>query len=139
LFLVDANQLSGTIPALIGFLTNLDHLLLKGNHLSGSLPSELDHLSNLDVLLLDGNSFVGTADVVCKAADLSLQYFVTDCSGSKPEITCSCCTLCCEDQNKTCNAYEWAGNVDPIWEYGYERGRYAFEQGPSIWIFNDEN
>ena len=130
----DANSLTGSIPFVFGFLSNLGHLLLNGNELTGTIPSEFASLTNLRVLLLDSNSFVGNADVVCTADKGKIDTFVMDCSGDKPEIQCSCCTLCCADSNPTCNAYDWQLNVDPVWEYTFQRGRYAYNLGPEVYV-----
>ena len=110
--------------------------MLNKNELSGTLPSELDHLTKLEVLLLDKNNIVGDANVVCQTSNRDggesrLDTFVSDC---KSELDCSCCTLCCEDKDVSCNAYDWKGNLDPIREYQYQRGRDAFDQGPYVYV-----
>jgi hypothetical protein len=125
----DFNSLSGTVPSTIGLLSNLKHLLLKNNKLTGTLPAEIDHLKDLNILLIEQNNFVGNADVICKNAGFDLQFFVADCASG---IECSCCDLCCDGADQFCNAGEWDGGVDPIWEYGYERGRYGFDMGPHV-------
>ena len=58
-----SNQLSGTIPAELGSLSNLEWLFLDGNRLSGTIPAELGGLSNLAVLYLSGNELSGTIPV----------------------------------------------------------------------------
>ena len=74
------NDLSGTIPSLLGDLTKLDQLLLDGNNkLSGSMPAEICDLRG---------------DV-----DDKLDQFVVDCydSNSEKGVLCdvpSCCTMC---------------------------------------------
>jgi len=52
--------------------------------------------------------------------------FSADCD----EISCPCCTLCCQDANATCNNFDWNVNLDPIWEHDFERDVYAFSQNP---------
>ena len=42
---LDANQLSGEIPAELGSLSNLRELALDANRLSGEIPAELGSLS----------------------------------------------------------------------------------------------
>ena len=91
----------------------------------------MNHLDKLKVVLLDKNSFVGDADVVCKTNPNGIDTFVSDC---KSGFECDCCTLCCDDNDRTCNAYDWKGNLDPIWEYQYQRGRDAFELGPYTYV-----
>jgi hypothetical protein len=125
------NSLTGTIPNKIGELSNLKHLLLKSNQLTGTLPAEIDHLTNLDILLLEENAFAGDADAICKNQGFSLQYFAADCSSG---INCSCCDICCDGADAACNAGDWDINLDPIWEYGFKRGRYSYDMGSHIVI-----
>jgi Leucine-rich repeat (LRR) protein len=54
-----SNQLSGSIPAELGNLSNLRVLYLYSNRLSGSIPAELGNLSNLRWLYLNGNQLSG--------------------------------------------------------------------------------
>ena len=53
------NQLSGTIPAEIGNLNNLQLLRLNSNQLTGSIPAELSRLNNLRELALHANQLSG--------------------------------------------------------------------------------
>jgi hypothetical protein len=128
------NKIEGTLPSSIGFLSGLRHFLLKANQMTGTLPSELNHLTNLEVLLLEQNDFSGDTNMICNNQEEfdSLALFVSDCASEKLE--CSCCNTCCEEGDSTCNAFDWEGNLDPIWEYGFKRGRYSYEQGPYMWV-----
>ena len=54
-----ANGLSGTIPSLLGQLTNLSNLRLGLNQLSGRIPAELWQLKDLTSLELGGNLLSG--------------------------------------------------------------------------------
>jgi len=54
-----SNQLSGSIPTVIGNLSNLQRLYLGGNQLSGSIPTVFGNLSNLQTLHLFGNQLSG--------------------------------------------------------------------------------
>jgi hypothetical protein len=54
------NQLSGSIPASLGNLTQLQALNLLDNQLSGSIPDSLGNLTQLQVLYLDGNQLSGS-------------------------------------------------------------------------------
>jgi Leucine-rich repeat (LRR) protein len=49
-------SLSGTLPASLSDLTELQWLLLQGNALEGAVPS-LARMSSLDTIALDGNAF----------------------------------------------------------------------------------
>lgn len=54
LFAIDVgfNQLTGTIPSLVGQLTAMQRLSIEGNELVGTIPSELGFLSRLNTLSL---------------------------------------------------------------------------------------
>ena len=76
---------------------------------------------------------MGNAEEICQHPPTQ---FVADC-GRDPgdfdmpiniELDCECCTLCCWDENTTCNDEEWLGNHKGMWEYGYERYSWGFSQ-----------
>ena len=54
------NQLSGSIPAQLGNLSNLERLTLTGNQLSGAIPAQLGNLSSLEGLGLSFNQLTGS-------------------------------------------------------------------------------
>jgi hypothetical protein len=49
----------GTVPADLGSLTNLSHLVLSSNQLEGSLPSWMGLLPEVSEVWLDRNNFSG--------------------------------------------------------------------------------
>ena len=57
---LNSNQLTGSIPAGLGSLTNLTELGLGYNELTGSIPSELGSLMNLANLFLGYNQLTGS-------------------------------------------------------------------------------
>ncbi len=70
---LDRNSLSGSIPAALGDLTNLEILYLQYNSLSGSIPAALGDLTNLEYLNLRSNSLSGS--IPAALGDLtSLEY-----------------------------------------------------------------
>ena len=79
-------DLSGTIPAALGNLSQLRSLDLRFNTLSGSIPTELSNLSRLESLLLSGNDLSGS--IPATLGNLSqLQYLYlshNDLSGTIP-------------------------------------------------------
>nr|XP_010939782.2 probable LRR receptor-like serine/threonine-protein kinase At3g47570 [Elaeis guineensis] len=60
LFVVESNQLSGTIPSSLGRCLDLQFLSLSTNHFTGTIPVELTNLQKLIVLYLDHNKLNGT-------------------------------------------------------------------------------
>jgi len=63
---IDSNRLDlakqdliGTIPSEIGFLVNLEYVLLDENELSGPIPSEIGLLTMLNMLWLQNNALEG--------------------------------------------------------------------------------
>ncbi|KAG1366500.1 receptor kinase-like protein Xa21 [Cocos nucifera] len=60
LFVVESNQLSGTIPSSLGRCLDLQFLSLSTNHFTGTIPVELTNLQKLIVLYLDHNKLSGT-------------------------------------------------------------------------------
>jgi len=57
---MSSNQLSGSIPAELGNLSNLSNLILNFNQLTGSIPPELGNLTNLFGLYLGFNQLTGS-------------------------------------------------------------------------------
>ena len=55
-----SNDLTGSIPTELGNLTNMTILDLTNNELTGSIPTELGSLANLDYLDLSSNDLTGT-------------------------------------------------------------------------------
>ena len=56
---LDDEDLTGTIPADLGSLSELTHLDLSDNSFTGDIPSELGHLDNLEEVRLSDNSLTG--------------------------------------------------------------------------------
>ncbi len=54
------NELVGTIPPELGGLANLGGFILSNNQLTGNIPAEFAHLSKLELLILSENSLTGS-------------------------------------------------------------------------------
>ena len=84
---LDTNNLSGTIPAELGSLSQLRHLAVRENSLSGSIPVELGNLTNLRTLYLSSNELSGTIPI--ELGNLTNLYtlwlFGNSFSGCEPE------------------------------------------------------
>ncbi|KAJ1691755.1 hypothetical protein LUZ63_015910 [Rhynchospora breviuscula] len=63
ILVISHTQLEGTIPLEIGKLSNLQHLDLSDNMMSGEIPSTLGNLTSLNRLFLYKNSFEGRIPV----------------------------------------------------------------------------
>ncbi|KAL9190490.1 hypothetical protein ACHAXT_000196 [Thalassiosira profunda] len=122
------NGLDSTIPQSLGNLTNLMVLILNANRLRGEVG--LGDLWQLETLLIDDNALTGDTGDMCQH---ELVHFIADCArgpnGSNAELNCTCCTLCCRDENVTCNDSEWLGNHGGLAEFGYDRLAWEFEEG----------
>ncbi len=58
--ILDFNQLSGTIPSELGHMTNIQNLFLTANQLNGGIPPELGSLTNIRLLYLSNNKLSGS-------------------------------------------------------------------------------
>lgn len=67
--------IDGSIPTEIGLVTRLSHLLLIDDELTGTLPSEIFLLSNLKTLVLDENNLTGTLPTEIALLSNSLNFF----------------------------------------------------------------
>ena len=75
---LDDNKLTGTIPPELGKLINLTALHIEGNELTGHIPPELGQLTNLKVLSLTRNELLtgaipGTLSKLTNLGSLSLE------------------------------------------------------------------
>jgi hypothetical protein len=133
---LDNNQLFGPLPPQLGQLANLQFLLLNRNQLSGSIPLEFSGMTSLRVAFLDRNSLIGTVAPLCalptfqeETGDLDgTEILIADCEGAEGsvETVCECCTSCCNELNQECNTYTDIPNLDPIWEFRFDRYEFTF-------------
>lgn len=149
------NDLNSEIPDSMGKLTNLWILILNANNLQGTIPASFHQLKKLEILLVDDNSLNGNAAPVCVGRGMDrITHFVSDCASnsstsataapgsiggwddpvivSGAEMECECCTLCCMDEDTTCNDAEWIAHHEGTWQSGYERFYWDFEENGII-------
>jgi len=89
------NKLVGTIPPTLGHLTKLKVLDLNDNDLTGNIPSELSGMSSIARVYLNGNpKLTGDLTFFC-IVEWPLEVLNIDCIGiSLGAVTCECCTNC---------------------------------------------
>ena len=78
--------MTGSIPASLGILPDLQVLNLAGNSLVGPIPPELGQSDQLAQVFLNFNQLTG-----------QLTVLMADCTGATPLVACDqpdCCTLC---------------------------------------------
>jgi hypothetical protein len=131
---LDDNQLSSELPTELGQLVNLEFLLLNRNQLIGYIPTEFSGMTSLRVVFLDHNSLLESVAPLCdlpnfneEAGDLDgTELLIADCVGVEaPETVCPCCTSCCAVEPE-CNGFTDIPNLDPIWEFRFNRYEFSF-------------
>ena len=83
---LDDNNLTGTLPAQLGELAQLERLVLDGNEIAGRIPPELGNLDYLTMLNLRGNGLDGSipSELGALARLDTLDLFNTGVSGAIP-------------------------------------------------------
>jgi hypothetical protein len=101
--------LKGNAPSELGRLGNLKAVDLSYNEVGGQIPTEYRTLPELtDLNLISTVIFGDLNPIFCNRDELpmvsQLESLVADCL--VPELTCSCCTVCCDnagsETDKTC-------------------------------------
>eukprot|EP00934_Nitzschia_sp_Nitz4_P006248 Nitzschia sp. Nitz4//scaffold324_size20210//7522//10014//NITZ4_008698-RA/size20210-snap-gene-0.29-mRNA-1//-1//CDS//3329547886//6238//frame0 len=102
---VNDNVLSGTLPSEFGTLSALQQLGIHENEaLRGTIPTEFGGLQQLDRFYFYDTALTGSVDsIFCSTNRLS--FLQGDCLGTSPEITCSCCDLCCMEDGNFCTLW----------------------------------
>lgn len=89
--IIGDNRLSSTLPSEMGMLTSLRFFQGENNLFTGEIPTQFGSIVSLESAHLDGNDFTGSAPM-CDAAVSFIQTLSADCD----EVTCDCCTHCCD-------------------------------------------
>jgi hypothetical protein len=139
---LDSNMLSGPLPTELAQLSDLEFLLLNRNELSGGIPIEFSGLTSLRMALLDRNDLQGSMAHMCDLPNFlepsrdsdGTEFLIADCFGDNPKIDCECCKICCSDLNPNCHEFTDIPNVDPEWEYNYNRLEFKFGDQTSFFI-----
>jgi hypothetical protein len=143
---LDKNMLFGPLPTELAQLTDLEFLLLNRNELSGGIPSEFSALTSLRLALLDHNDLHGSMAHMCDLPNFlepsfdsdGTEFLIADCASDDPtidpKIDCECCKICCSDINPYCHQYTGIPNIDPKWEYSYNRLEFEFGDETSFFV-----
>eukprot|EP00978_Attheya_sp_CCMP212_P011644 scaffold28850_cov41-Attheya_sp.AAC.1 len=92
---LEGNILTGTLPTELGALTDMKYLGLYGNNdIQGTIPSELGALSSLQELRLEDTQLTGEvpSQVCTLVSNGDLNEFYADCHNG---VDCSCFASCC--------------------------------------------
>ena len=100
------NELYGPIPTEFGQLVDMEKLSLSGNMLTGTIPSQLSNMVNLQLLFLHGNDFSGISipkEICTLRTNYILKTLWADCIADDDNIkkvVCECCTQCFSDESE---------------------------------------
>lgn len=96
------NKIGGIIPQGLIAASGMERLSLNSNQLTGSVPSFLmTSYKDLTYLAIEDNLLTGDLDRLCE--NESSAVLKADCLGTNPEVTCACCDFCC-DRDDLCQA-----------------------------------
>ena len=115
-FRISENQFSGPIPDRFGEInefneTGLNNLIafdVSDNSFSGPIPASLVNLEAIRVINLQYNQFTGAVpgDLCDIRGDTVLAMLKADCGGKDSPNECTCCTSCCDREEKICEVVE---------------------------------
>merc|ERR1711998_266031 len=94
-------KIGGTIPESLGFLPNLELLLLNNNSLIGDVPESLGHMPRLSGLGLFSNKLTSWhSDSICEAIAAGR---LEDCEFQDNQFACPL-PACAANCSATCNS-----------------------------------
>lgn len=135
---MDGNQFQQQIPLSWGDLVNLEFLLLNDNLLTGPFPPSFKNLVNLRAGFFENTGISGNMTIMCELPNFQEldndldgnELLVADCVPSDTiTVECGCCICCDKDsdnEDRKCNDHELIANLDPTWEFIYNRVSYDF-------------
>jgi len=141
--ILKGNELNGDFPSYLSELTNLDVLLVEQNRLRGSADAICDAAHRIEDFVADCGDMIGAngsnrrtsglGGDPSSARDGTAGGFVgidgTSLSSSSEkdgQITCGCCSVCCNVGDSTCHKWVRRGSMDTNWKYGYKKKRYSY-------------
>ena len=150
------NELTGTIPDSVFDLPSLRFLLLHRNQLEGKVEDGIIRADKLgtrmltavtttvaacaqplvalfsphfrDMFTTDRNEIMDDWTQVCELG--RPEFLSADCGGNSEKVHCTCCSVCCEDSNPTCNDEIVLANLDARWETNFTRSSTTL--GPTV-------
>mmetsp|Transcript_2343 Transcript_2343/g.4750 ORF Transcript_2343/g.4750 Transcript_2343/m.4750 type:complete len:1250 (-) Transcript_2343:91-3840(-) len=106
LFLVADNQLSGEIDPALGtvWCPTLQRFALRNNHFSGVIPDTFQSCIAMESFFVNLNNFTGEFPFeICQLRSKEgLMFIHADCLDYPPQVTCQCCTTCCNAFTENC-------------------------------------
>jgi len=103
-----SNILTGTIPAELSSLQELEIMSLHHNALQGTIPTEFEELKHLERVQFHNNLLEGIAPKIPFVGNDNFAY-ISDCGKISP-LQCDSCTMCCDpnDADQKCRVdWDW--------------------------------
>jgi len=105
----ESNRIEGLLPSSFGSLTKLVNLYVHDNRFLGAMPREYSALTSLRNFWFHRNLLTGSVDeIFCdsypsfKNTNLTSNCLGNGILGFSPQIQCSCCTTCCDNNGTKC-------------------------------------
>jgi hypothetical protein len=107
---IGVNQFGGTLPSGIGKWSSIQFFNVGTNSFVGTLPTTLGTWTGIQNFYMDKNGFTGSVPQIGKNfcprnSPLGAAELVADCKdsgGAKAEISCACCSTCCDSNGENC-------------------------------------
>jgi hypothetical protein len=103
-FRVDTCNFGGPLPSNIGNWRKLTYFAVYSNKLTGPVPTEVSSWTAITEAYFDNNAFNGTMPQLgssfCPSTTGGIMW--ADCKPPAAEISCTCCSKCCDASGKNC-------------------------------------